>query len=271
MHKIIFWAIISCSMAGWSQEKPSKTYLDFVNESTIIYPGCEDAVNKAECLSMKVGELIAAAINERHKTEPFADALIKIKITLRSEASGALLASNIETNDSLAVAIAGIALERLPSVKPFTDESGDNVASTHNFIITLQRDYHTNAYVLVQNTKTHEWLKMPHPFVVQHAVFEGCVPEDKFLSQCFWEHFNVWRAEALETGNFAKFAGQKARLVIQVSADGIAELYTVEGPPKLRTAVEKAAESGWGTFPKMLPATLNGQLSHMNYTIPITF
>lgn len=84
MKNLAAFLLILFAFTAYSQ----KTFLDFRNESTPTYPGCENAENKEDCYRQKVGELVLEKVNSENAVNAFKQDRIEIQLMIRNEVSG---------------------------------------------------------------------------------------------------------------------------------------------------------------------------------------
>ncbi|RDI07018.1 hypothetical protein [Flavobacterium sp. AG291] len=248
----------------------SKTFLDYRNESSPTYPGCENSENKSECYTLKISEVIVGKINEYNKTHSIASDKIQINITIGSKEDGSSVLTSLKTVDTTIENLVREAIKGLPNIAPITTPNGTPASSSAGFVITLQKNKDNNFVLVIPPSNTNKWKSEPHPFPmkIENAHFKECPMEDKFVTVCFQEHFIKWLID--EMGDkFDDFKGIKAKIRIAVDEKGKVTTKKIDTDSnELKTAIENAFKN----FPQMEPGAVNGKISGMIYDImPITF
>jgi hypothetical protein len=266
MKPIFTLLLLLFTTVSFSQRK---TFLDFRNESTAIYPGCENAENKEDCYREKVGALILEEINKSNTAKSLGLEEFSIKVTIFSKASGEA-PFEAETDNERIKGLAVSALEKLPAIIPINDLSGKPASSSYGFFVSFKKNNNTKQYEQVIKSATEDMKKKPHPFpmVIEHAHFKDCSAEDEFVSACFEDKFIIWITE--EIGNeLESLKGTKAKIKVAVDKEGNVSVNKIEtSSDKLKKVLEKA----FINFPKIKPAVINGQTSGIVYDImPISF
>lgn len=248
----------------------NKTFLDYMNETAPIYPGCENAENKQECYTLKIGEQVVSKINEYNKTHPLASSKIQINIMIRSEADGSSEIINLKTVETAIDSLVREAVKVLPVIEPISKLDGTPATSSKGFVITLQKNNDNNFVLATPPSNTNKWKSEPHPFPmkIESAHFKDCPTGDKFVTPCFQEHFIKWIIN--EMGDkFDDFKGIRAKIRIAVNEEGKTTINKIDTDSDELKAV---LENVFKNFPKMEPAIVNGKISGMMYDImPITF
>ncbi|RYJ44492.1 hypothetical protein [Flavobacterium beibuense] len=245
-----------------------KTFLDFRNESTAIYPGCEDAENREDCYREKVGGLILKEINTSNTAKPLGVEEFSVKVTIYSKASGEA-PFKAESDNERIKGLAVAALEKLPVITPNTDFSGNPISSTYGFYVKFKKNNSTKQYEQVTKSTTEEMKKKPHPFpmVIEHAHFKNCPAEDEFVTTCFKDKLSSWIKKEMGK-DLNSLKGTKAKIKLAIDIQGNVSVKSIEADSvKLKAALEKV----FIKFPKMEPAVVNGQISVMAYDMPLSF
>lgn len=245
-----------------------RTFLDYRNEATPTYPGCENAENKEDCFREKVGGLILEKINKYNSTTPLNTEDIKINVTIYNKETGESTYKVVIENEKIKE-LALSALKDLPVIEPITDLNGNPVTSSYGFYVILQLNKTTKQYEQVIKSTTQEMKKKPHPFPmkIEDAHFKDCPKEDQFVTTCFQEKFNQWITK--EMGDkLNSFKGQKAKIKLTIDEEGKVSVSGIKtDSEKLEAAIKKA----FNNFPQMEPAVVNDNISKMTYDVPISF
>lgn len=152
--------LLLLTLASFAQKR---TFLDYSNESTPTYPGCENAESKQDCYIEKVGGHILEKINKYNRTTPLNIEEIKINVTIYNKETGKST-YKVEIENEQVKGLALSALKDLPVIKPITDLNGKPTSSSCGFYVILQLNKATKQYEQVIKSTVEQMKKKPHPF-----------------------------------------------------------------------------------------------------------
>lgn len=248
-----------------------KSYLDFINNMTPIFPGCEKAKDKSKCYNENIGNLILFRINEENNIKPFEISKIEIKLLIRTENTGKSTILRLETKDSLIKRLVNSALEKIPIVKPlYSETTKEYVASSKGFSILIQKNKETNLFELYTPKNKNDLSLKPYPNtkITKHIDFYNCENgEADNFSKCFNEQLKIWLENNIENKSKNNLKGQSAILKLTFDKTGSLTSVVTSNSNELKNILMKTLK----TFPKVKPAESNGQKISISYSIPISF
>jgi hypothetical protein len=264
--KKIYTLILLLPIISFAQ---GKTFLDFNNELTPVYPGCEGAENILECYTNKIGMLVRDIVNVDYAVNKAFPDEISIELLVMNHPSGESVVKTVRTSNPELEAFVREALKKLPPVTPPVAYGGDPGTSSNRFTVTLRRDAAKQQYELVMpESTTEKWKKEPHPFAgaITPALFPGC--ESKAVDkQCNANVFREWLMAAID-GKIKNPVQETVMLRLHFNDKGMLE------KPEFETQsaeLRKVLEAVLKKFPRITPATMSGKAISTTYALPVYF
>ncbi|MVO08592.1 hypothetical protein GOQ30_05375 [Flavobacterium sp. TP390] len=252
-------------LSAFSQKK---TYLDFMNERTVTFPGCENARDKSECYRRSVGEIILKDLNtvSNFKKIGSIQEVIEIQLLLRTEISGETTVLKVDSKHKEIDTIVIETLKKLPQITPIVYL--EPKSSSFGFYVVVKKNNKTGRFEWVERKSKTDLSKEPYPVPndFKHAAFKNC-DTIKNDYDCFVHSFTEWLVINLgdKIDTF-----KKERFYIQITIDEKGNLEKKKftcNSETLKNELEKLFEK----FPKLIPAEMKGKKTKISYSIPVTF
>ena len=247
-----------------------KSYLDFINNMTPTFPGCEKANDKSECYKTNIGSLILSRVNAENSLKTIEASKAEIELLIRTENDGKSTIVRLITEDPIIKKLAYEALEKMPLVKPlYSEEKGEYVVSSQGLRVTLQKN-NENKFELAPPKNKEDLSLKPYPNtqITKQIDFQNCgkVALENF-SKCFSEQLSIWLGNNIEANAIAALKGQKAILKMTFDPTGSLKATVISESPEMKNVLENVLK----TFPKVKPAEMSGKKIPSIYSIPISF
>jgi hypothetical protein len=259
-----FLLLILLSFNIYSQEK---TFLDYMNEMTATFPGCENTFDKDECFRRSVGEIILNDFNnpENLKITKSIKNTIEIKLLIRCEVSGETTILEINSKIKEVDSIVNESLKKLPQIQPIVSQFEPKTSSI-GFYVILEKNSKTNLFELVFRKGKTDLSKMPSPNQnkLKHVEFKNCENKNNGYD-CFIISFKKWLSENLNN-KIESIENERFFINISIDKKGNLEKKTFNCQSEdLKIVLEEIFEN----FPKLKPAEMNGEKIKMSYSITI--
>lgn len=244
------------------------TFLDFNNERTPIYPGCEGAENVLECYNNKIGMLVRDIVNAGYAVNKTFPDEISIELLVMNHPSGESVLKTLRTGTPELEAFIRETL-KLPPVTPPVAYGAAPGISSNGFFVTLRKDTSKQQYELVlPKSNTEKWKKEPHPFAgaITPALFAGCEGNaaDK---ECNANVFREWLMKKIDR-KIKNPVQETVMLRLHFNDKGMLE------KPEFETQsaeLRKVLEAVLKKFPRITPATMSGKKIGTTYAFPVNF
>lgn len=264
---LVFLLFFSSINIIYCQEK---SYLDFINEITPIYPGCEYSVDKSECYKFKIGDLIKREINKKENLLLLSNykGVLEINLALRNEIDGNTTIISIKNVEKKIENIVIKSLENLPLIQPVVNfREGQSKSSSISFYIVLEKKANSKNFELVNRKSKDNLSKMPspNPDKIKNILLKDCVDDD-LNNDCFYIKIKDFILNNIEQQVAEKIKGEKFILIVKFDNKG----------NFLKQNFECSLAKYEDYFVKILdnlivlkPAQLNGKNIEITYSIPV--
>ncbi|MEZ4839910.1 hypothetical protein [Flavobacterium sp.] len=260
----VFLSCITSLSFVFSQEK---SYLDYINETTAIYPGCENSIDKSECYRLKIGKLIQNEINKQESLNDFLG-ILEINLALRNEMDGKISIISIKNVDKKIEDIVINSFENLPLIQPIVDfRDGESKASSISFYVVLEKNENSNRFDLVNRKSKVDLSKVPspNPDKIRNVILKGC-SEESLNNDCFYLKINEFILNNLEKQVVENIKGKK--FIVKIKFDKNGKFLKKHFDCSLENYKDYFIEM-FETLVIIKPAELNGEKIDITYSIPI--
>lgn len=245
-----------------------KTFLDFMNERAVTFPGCENARDKSECFRKGIGEIILKDLNsiENLKRIGLVKDVIEIELLLRNEISGETTVLKVDSKHKEVDAIVVESLKKLPQITPIVYL--EPKSSSFGFFVVIKKNNKTGRFEWVERRSKTDLSKEPYPVPndFKHAAFKNC-DTIKNDYDCFVHSFREWLVVNLGD-NISTFKNERFYIEFTINEKGNLEKKKINCKSEiLKDKLEKIFKN----FPKLIPAEKDGVKIKMTYSIPVTF
>ncbi len=264
---LISLLLIVINFLGYSQDK---TYQEFINDITPIYPGCENSKDKSECYRLKVGKSILTSFNKADNLVKLnnINGVLEIKITLRNEINGNTSILKVENVNDIVKNLVQESLEKLPLIQPITSfRDGESKVSSSTFFIIIEKKKEANYFEQVIRKSKQDYSKIPspNPDKIKQVLIENCESEER-SSDCFYLTIKQYIINKLDKNIIDEIRGQKFYLKIKIDKNGKIETNSFECSLNDKKEIFlKLIES----LKVKKAAELNNENIDMTYSIPI--
>ncbi len=268
MKKLLIIIFCSNFLTSFSQEK---SYLDFINNMTPVFPGCEKSEDKSLCYNTNFGNLIIAQINEENTRKQIDISRIEIELLIRTEANGKSTILKSKTKDTLIQKLVDSALEKIPLVQPlYSETTKEYVTSSQGLIVVIHKNIRDNIFELYSPKRKFDLSSKPFPItkITKHIGFQDCENENaENFSKCFQEKFKMWLKKNIKNNLKEHLQGQKAKLKLTFDRNGNLTYTIVSETAEIKEELAQVLK----TFPKVKPAESNDEKISVSYSIPVAF